>query len=210
MSTHVVQFANGKYEAQTALTYPTHKAACDKHGYTLTVSNKQENPRHPFWEKPVMCRHAIEAGATKVIWLDADTLWTGTQPLDPPLTSILGCTWHAGYGGPLQLDKPTYVYDHFNAGVFYLDATDKAKALAFLDLWENEPDDNHQWHDQHSLNKLIIKDPSIITKLGAEWNSVEHHRYFRATRPIVRAWHGGGGPDNTLAMMSATVKQLSK
>lgn len=210
MATHVIQFATGKYEEQLALTYLIHSKACQKYGYIFTVTNKQENPHHPYWEKPLLCRKAIQAGATQVVWLDADTLWTGDHPLDPPLTSIIGCTQHVGFNGPMNINKPQYTYDHYNAGVFYLDSSDKDKALQFIDNWYNEPDDNHQWHDQHSLNKLFIRDPGLVTKLDMRWNSVEHNPGYRSQDPVVRAWHGGGGPDRVLAAMKSTIKALGK
>ncbi len=174
------QFANGGYESQLEISRPYHLAGCERFGYTFIVESDASTGKHVFFEKLRMVLDAIDHGFNYVVWLDADTLWDGMQPLTDAMPSPgIGMTFNGG-----QWIEPWYA--HFNAGAYYVHVGNGVRSQ--LQRWLDTPDDGHPWGDQHSLSKLVRSGRIDVTLIDSRFNSI----HGRDRNHVVAAWHGSG------------------
>lgn len=171
----VLQLAIGGWHEQLLeLTKERHRALSNKYGYTYQVVTSRTCTRHLYWEKPLAIQRAINDGYSSVAYLDADTVWID-GPLIVPETPL---------GAVLHKDP----MDHYNLGVLYVNCQHD-RTTELFDLWLNTSDDNHLWHEQYSLYKILQEDPSYMTQIGYEWNSLVYNELSHPN-PFVIAWHG--------------------
>lgn len=133
---------------------------------------------HPYWVKAHLMLSAAEKGFDHIVWLDADAIWLYGE-LPKPAT-VFGLTYH---------DLRVFGEPHYNAGVMFLN-NDHKLAVPRLKQWINTSDDDHKWHDQFALNKILNLDPDLVTRLPHKFNSVEYIPQYRSSNPCIVAWHG--------------------
>jgi len=180
MKLALCQYAEGQSRDQLAVTREIHQSSCDRFGYTYVCPQHLAVPKgiDPHWKKAYMLRQAAKQGFDKLVWLDADTLWLGEQPLEPEDIDLVGVG----------------LYDHtngsFNTGAIYLN-TRHPQAVQFLDDWIASPVIGHIHHDQAGFNKLVGDGKYRPNELLKIWN-FPLHAPMHGRRPIVIAWHGYG------------------
>ena len=184
----LIQQASGVHSNLLNLTSKDHSEYCAKHNidYWCIFGDTLAKEDHPFWNKVELALKALDEGYEYIIWLDADTyIADDTYDLrDACPQNGIGVVWHGKEEWPEHED----CYDHFNTGVFYLNACSLVKR--FLTEWRETPDDGHFWGDQHSFNKVakgILR--SVIHTVDYKFNSVPFEQ-FRSDAPVVAAWHG--------------------
>lgn len=194
MRTCVLQWVlDDRYAHLLNATWHWHSKQCHKHGYRYIVRTGQYTEREPCWEEIKFIQDAIEDGFEHIVWLDADTVWTGVPLLVPP--TVFGLAWHDAYAPP-----------HYNQGVVYINNTNGQAAEPVKEWW-NTPYGSHWMGSQHSLNVMLQAKPELVTRIGHEWNSVGYIPQYTNGTPIVHAWHGTSG--SCLDAMQQVLKSLT-
>lgn len=179
MRVAVLQFAVGEYTKMLEVSRQRHIDGCKRFGYSYRCDFALR-AKHPYWHKLEMVLEAIRDGFDYVVWIDADTIWNGFDPLtDAIKTDGIGMTWADGVW-------PEPYYQHYNCGVYFIRCVDnKDEMIATLTKWQNEPDDGHPWGDQHAFHKLLGRNEIEVTRVDDRFNN-------GFGNPVIRAWHGQG------------------
>jgi len=150
---------------------------------------------HPHWMKAHMLLKGHSEGFDRVIWMDADTLWTG-RPLDVQVYGHLGATlqWHWQF-------EPA---EHFNAGVLFANF-ERRETCEYIKHWQDmqyldratAPSFNDQQRerdcvcDQACLSSMHNdKTTFTITAIDHAYNSMIWSPTYRSKDPYINAWHG--------------------
>lgn len=180
MRVAVIQFATGAYKEQLEISRPYHLAGCERFGYTFISDETPRTSKHVFFEKLPRVIDAIDDGFEYIVWLDADTIWSGAQPLTDAMPSPgIGMTWNGG-----QWIEPWYA--HFNAGAYYVHVGPGIRDQ--IQLWLDTPDFGHAWGDQHALHLLVTSGRMNPVLIDRRFNSI----HGRDRNHVVAAWHGSG------------------
>lgn len=179
MRVAVLQFAVGEYTKMLEVSRVRHLDGCRKFGYAYRCEFTLR-AKHPYWHKLVMVQEAIRDGFDYVIWLDADVIWNGVEPLTDAIDSDgIGMVWSGG-----EWQSP--YYPHYNCGVYFVRCVDAPNAmLEKLRLWAEESDDGHPWGDQHAFHKLLENGEISVCKVADRFN-------WPTGKPTIRVWHGLG------------------
>lgn len=179
MRVAVLQFAVGDYTKMLDVSRQRHIAGCQRFGYSYRCDFKLR-AKHAYWHKLEMVTEAIRDGFDYIVWLDADTIWNGREPLTDALaTDGIGMAWTGGEWSPP-------FYQHYNCGVYFVRCCENKEAmLNVINTWKNEPDNGHPWGDQHALHSLLNRGEIQITRIDNRFNS-------GVGSPTVRVWHGLG------------------
>lgn len=169
---------------------PIHRRFATHHGYAYEVDTSVQ-AFHPFWMKAYMMLKALDDGFDRVVWLDTDAIWLGSQ-LNPEFPTVFGATYHETYWHP----------NYFNAGVLYINGR-APQAKAVVQSWFDERV-NH-FNDQEVLNANLREH---ITPLGWEWNCHIWIPHYRVNNPKVVAWHGCPDRINTMRKYRQANKSL--
>lgn len=194
MSVLVLQAVEDQYfDDMLRLTQPNTLKGCAKYDYKYhayagrPVINKSTD--HPYWLLPSILKNYWEAikNFKQIIWLDADTYWDITEPLEvtipvkhfglgksPMETPIFGATRHRG---------------HYNIGCLWM--FNNQVLSNFIDAWLVTSDEDHPQKSQAVFNKLIDQHPNMLYELEHKYNHVlGEPAYQTKDKPIVYAWHG--------------------
>jgi hypothetical protein len=194
MSVLVIQAVEDPYfDSMLKLTQPNTIKGCEQYGYQYyayagrPVLSKETD--HPYWLLPSILKTYWEdiKGFRQIVWLDADTYWDITEPLEVTIpikdsglgksfmeTPMFGATRHRG---------------HYNIGCLWIF---NAPIMAnFIDAWLATPDEDHPQKSQAVFNKLIGHHPKMLYELDHKYNHVLGElEYQTKDKPIVYAWHG--------------------
>lgn len=179
MRVAVLQFAVGEYTKMLEVSRQRHLSGCQKFGYSYRC-DFELRAKHPYWHKLEMVIEAVKDGFDYIVWLDADTVWNGQEPLTDALhVDGIGMAWTGGDW------KPPFC-PHYNCGVYFVRCCENRDAvLSDLYKWRDEPDNGHPWGDQHALHALLSRGEIKVVDVDNRFN-------HGVGQPTVRVWHGLG------------------
>lgn len=202
--TCLIQHASGdEWRSLLRETSVRHAAYCDRHdiNYLLHYGNPQHH-RVPHWNWLPLALFALEQSCCDlVVVMDVDSI------IVDGAVDLRDAEREFEHVGAVRHPAHWKAQDwHYNLGVCFLRNTLPVRRWLHNSLWLGQVEGPCGFYVQATLLELNDEMGGIIQRISDRWNSSKHSN--EVPDPVVRSWHGLGGPDRLHEIREILAKSI--